>query len=117
MRALCQSRLRVGPFLVVFGSLSLFGCELIADVDHDKIGAGGSGAGPSTGGSTPQGGNGGTPSTGGSGGDGGAPVGGNGGTGGDGGSPIGGNGGAGGAGGSPAGGNGGAGGTGGAGGA
>lgn len=104
--------MRSSSFFLLVAPLALFGCELIADVDHDKIGAGGSGAGPPIAGSPPQGGSGGTPVTGGNGGEGGTPVvggaggeggmpsGGNGGTGGDGGTPVGGNGGTGGDGGS-----------------
>ena len=59
--------------------MALAGCELIAAVDHDLIGTGGSGAGPSTGGAGgtgagagPVGGEGGTPVVGGNGGEGGA---------------------------------------------
>jgi hypothetical protein len=76
--------MRASTFLVLAPiTLALAGCELIAAVDHDLIGTGGSGAGPSTGGA---GGVGAGP-VGGEGGDGGTPpIGGNGGNGGEGGS-------------------------------
>jgi len=71
--------MRAFRFLLVAApvTLALTGCELIAAVDHDLIGSGGSGAGPSAGGA------GAGPSTGGNGA---GPVGGEGGVGGTGGS-------------------------------
>ncbi|MBL8743698.1 MAG: hypothetical protein JNK04_21460 [Myxococcales bacterium] len=82
MRAFDMTRPSPARFLLIAAPLviGLAGCELIAAVDHDLIGSGGSGAGPSTGGA---GGNGSGPV----GGEGGAPVGGNGGNGGSGGGP------------------------------
>lgn len=69
-----------GLVLIAPLTLALAGCELIAAVDHDLIGSGGSGAGPSTGGAGgsggagagPVGGEGGTPVVGGMGGEGGS---------------------------------------------